>query len=716
MLLTRKLIEIRGILLSIDHGEALQLPNIVVIGSQSSGKSSVLEAIVGKEFLPKGNNMVTRRPIELTLIHTPPTTANPKPQTFAEFPALGQGHITDFSLVQQTLTDLNLSVPASQTISDDPIELRIHSPNVPDLSLVDLPGYIQISSMDQPDELKDKIASLCKKYIKAPNIILAVCSADVDLANSPALRASRKVDPLGLRTIGVVTKMDLVEPERAADVISNERYPLALGYVGVVCKASGKSKDKSGEKSLIGPIQKQEENFFGANKEHFNKPGIQFGMATLKRRLMQVLEESMSSSLHGISNAVAVELEEASYQFKVQYNDRTISAESYVAEVMDQLKGKLQEFSKTLNKAETRRMLKESLDQKVLDILAQMYWNDSKSAELSKLATDGVKGNADDILDQVWKHKLDASTSALTKSGIGRASTQLVVEAIRSHVSTIANAPPLSSHPRAAEQIIALADAILRDRYAITSDQVENCLKPFKYEIEMEDKEWDVGKTRSIDLIETELKMCDKALKDISDAVGWRKLKNAMDYVKEVEKREKRKRERRRNNEPEPEDDKDPNRVVYNPNLLVKAREAMFLTTRSSALKLRIAALKSRRCKGGPDNKGLCPEIFLNVVADKLAYTAVMFINIELLAEFFYQFPREIDNRLSYDLDRSEISRFARENPAVKKHLDLQERKEKLELVMEKLDSLVKLQAEQKHGGQARPSARERKGLFGLFS
>ena len=70
--MTGEVIEVRNILKTVDHeSDSLTLPSIVVIGSQSSGKSSVLEAIVGHEFLPKGNNMVTRRPIELTLIHTP---------------------------------------------------------------------------------------------------------------------------------------------------------------------------------------------------------------------------------------------------------------------------------------------------------------------------------------------------------------------------------------------------------------------------------------------------------------------------------------------------------------------------------------------------------------------------------------------------------------------------------------------------------------------
>ncbi|CAJ0824906.1 14442_t:CDS:1 [Entrophospora sp. SA101] len=98
-------------------------------------------------------------------------------------------------------------------------------------------------------------------------------------------------------------------------------------------------------------------------------------------------------------------------------------------------------------------------------------------------------------------------------------------------------------------------------------------------------------------------------------------------------------------------------------------------------LKYRLAALKSRQCKL-PENKQFCPEAFLNVVAEKLTYTAVMFIQVELLNEFFFQFPREVDNRLIYDLDRKQILSFAKENPYICKHLELQERKRKLEEVM----------------------------------
>jgi hypothetical protein len=523
--------------------------------------------------------MVTRRPIELTLIHTPPTPSDPTPVTFAEFPSLGPGHITDFNIVQQTLLDLNLSVPAIECVSDSPIELRIHSPDVPDLSLVDLPGYVQISSMDQPEELKDKINKLCDKYIRSPNIVLAVCAADVDLANSPALRASRKVDPLGMRTIGVITKMDLVQPEVGAAILANERYPLALGYVGVVSKAAkakgGEGKIGKKNSATMGnlsiEIREQEENFFGSNKEAFSNEGMLVGTDTLKRRLMHVLEESMAASLHTISNAVALELEEASYQFKVQYNDRSISAEGYVAETMDHLKGRIHELSKGYSKTEVRKLLKSALDERVLDVLAQLYWTDPKASELNKLASDSSLSAAD--LDTYWLRKLDASSSALTKSGVGRLSTQLVVDAIRSRLESLSSEEPLIHHPGAAERVNATASAILRERFSLTSDQVENSVKPFKYEVEVEPKEWEDGRVKSLALLQRELAMCEGALNKIRDNVGGRKLRGAMEYVGEVEETERRRRERRREaraggEEIEEDDLTDPNRPVYNPALL----------------------------------------------------------------------------------------------------------------------------------------------------
>ncbi|KAI9499410.1 P-loop containing nucleoside triphosphate hydrolase protein [Zychaea mexicana] len=682
MMLTKKLIEIRSILLSIDHNETLKLPSIVVVGSQSSGKSSVLEAIVGHEFLPKGSNMVTRRPIELTLIHTPG-----EDEEYGEFPQLGLGKMNDFKKIQKTLVDMNMAVSDTECVSEQPIELRVYSPNVPDLTLIDLPGYIQISNKNQPETLKTKIEDLCEKYIRGPNIILAVCAANVDLANSPALRASRKCDPLGLRTIGVITKMDLVPPEHGAGVLRNADYPLHLGYIGVVCRSP---ENVTG--NMTSALIRNEEAFF-QNHLIYNQRDIQVGTATLRHKLMNVLEQSMGRSLYSIVDAVQQELEEARYQFKVQYNDRRVTAESYVAETIDSLKHNFKDFATRFGKPQVRHEVRTMLEQRVLDICAEHYWSDPKIAELPKASLDDI----------YWLYKVDLASSALTKSGIGRSTTQLVVDVLMSNMERLANADPFSYHPETRKQVMSFTSEILRSKFLTTSDQVENTIKPYKYEVEVTDMEWSDGVKRAVTLLEQELDMCDQMTNSLKNAVGKKKLKSAIKYLLDQEREDGRRQERLRQIAEEGGqateeqlfglDDEDAIKPFYNAKILEKAKDALFLRDRAMILKYRIAALKSRQCKSA-DNKQYCPEAFLNVIAEKLTYTAVMFIQVELLNEFFFQFPREVDNRLVYQMNRRQILQFARENPPIQKHLDLQERKNKLEDVMDKLSYLVKRQAD----------------------
>ena len=110
---------------------------------------------------------------------------------------------------------------------------------------------------------------------------------------------------------------------------------------------------------------------------------------------------------------------------------------------------------------------------------------------------------------------------------------------------------------------------------------------------------------------------------------------------------------------------------------------------------MRLRATKSKQC-ASKTNKYYCPEIFLDVVADKLTSTAVLFLNVELLSEFYYNFPRELDAKLGRHLSDSEIERFAREDPKIRSHLDVIKRKEMLELVLEKMESLRMLEGREK--------------------
>lgn len=117
-------------------------------------------------------------------------------------------------------------------------------------------------------------------------------------------------------------------------------------------------------------------------------------------------------------------------------------------------------------------------------------------------------------------------------------------------------------------------------------------------------------------------------------------------------------------------------------------------------------------------NKYHCPEVFLDAVATKLASTAVLFLNVELLSEFYYNFPRELDTRLGRHLSEEDVEKFAKEDPKIKKHLEVIRRKELLELVLDKMESLRQLEG--REGQRSKPGSKKggsekEKGRWGLF-
>lgn len=130
---------------------------------------------------------------------------------------------------------------------------------------------------------------------------------------------------------------------------------------------------------------------------------------------------------------------------------------------------------------------------------------------------------------------------------------------------------------------------------------------------------------------------------------------------------------------------------------------------------MRLLAVRSKQCSS-KKNKYFCPEIFLDVVADKLTSTAVLFLNVELLSEFYYHFPRELDSRLGRHLSDAEVERFAREDPRIRRHLDVIQKKEMLELVLQKIESLRQLEGRNKANSQQRsPLSKDRGKSWRLF-
>nr|GMD81198.1 dynamin-related protein 1E-like [Ipomoea batatas] len=208
------------------------LPTIVVLGGQSSGKSSVLESIVGRDFLPRGSGIVTRRPLILQLYKI-----EPGQQEYAQFLHSGNRRFTDFSLVRKEIQDETDRVTGkTKQISPLPINLSIYSPNVVNLTLVDLPGLTKVAVEGQPESIVREIEDMVRSYVEKPNcIILAITPANQDVATSDAIKIAREVDPSGERTIGVLTKIDLMDKGTNAldhlESVIKARIPAILSLI-----------------------------------------------------------------------------------------------------------------------------------------------------------------------------------------------------------------------------------------------------------------------------------------------------------------------------------------------------------------------------------------------------------------------------------------------------------------------------------------------------
>ncbi|XGW25509.1 hypothetical protein V3C99_006714 [Haemonchus contortus] len=225
--------------------DQIQLPQIVVIGSQSAGKSSVLENLVGRDFLPRGIGIVTRRPLILHLSHVPADDECRRRKSdgsmitddWAMFEHTGNKIFTDFSLVRKEIeNETDRVTGTNKGISPIPIILRIYSKNVVNLSLVDLPGITKIPVGDQPPNIEEQIREMLITYISNPSsIILAVTPANQDFATSEPIKMAREVDPEGQRTLAVLTKLDLMDQGTdAMDVLMGKIVPVKLGIIGVV--------------------------------------------------------------------------------------------------------------------------------------------------------------------------------------------------------------------------------------------------------------------------------------------------------------------------------------------------------------------------------------------------------------------------------------------------------------------------------------------------
>ena len=223
----------------------VQLPQLIVCGDQSSGKSSVLEAVSGVRF-PTKDNLCTRFATELILRRAPTTSATAAILPGSERSDEEKKKLLEFKTPTVQINDFPSLVDAAKdamglnsdtkAFSDDVLRVEISGPRQPHLTLVDLPGLIHAENKQQSAKDVRLVQSLVRSYMaNTRSIILAVVSAKNDYANQIVTKLARDVDPGGLRTLGIITKPDTLhvgsESETAfLNLARNEDVVFRLGW------------------------------------------------------------------------------------------------------------------------------------------------------------------------------------------------------------------------------------------------------------------------------------------------------------------------------------------------------------------------------------------------------------------------------------------------------------------------------------------------------
>mmetsp|Transcript_7648 Transcript_7648/g.28161 ORF Transcript_7648/g.28161 Transcript_7648/m.28161 type:complete len:614 (-) Transcript_7648:640-2481(-) len=280
------------------------LPQIAVVGGQSAGKSSVLEAVVGKDFLPRNAGICTRRPLVFNLVKSD--------DEYGEFGHLKGRKLRNFEDVRKEIeAETDRAVGKGRNVSPVPIYLTVYSPDVVNLTLVDLPGLTKVATEGQSESIVHEIEDMVKEYVSKPNcIMLTVSPANADLANSDGLRLAKEVDPTGERTFGVLTKLDLMdEGTDAREILMGDTYKTRFPFVGVVNRSQ---KDLNGNMDMVTARRKEKEYF--ETHPQYKDISFRMGTAFLAKSLGDHLLAVIKEKVPMITNLVNTQAEELEKQ------------------------------------------------------------------------------------------------------------------------------------------------------------------------------------------------------------------------------------------------------------------------------------------------------------------------------------------------------------------------------------------------------------------
>ncbi|KAF5676955.1 RBTMx2-like protein [Fusarium denticulatum] len=229
------------------------LPQLVVVGDQSSGKSSLLESVTGIPFL-RGQTLCTRHATQISSrrqdVESVNISINPGPNASEDH----RKHLEAFRRTESSssefrlhFTDImkkaheqmglrsDLSKGQGAIFSEDVLKVEIYGPQEDLLTIIDVPGMSRVAGDGTTKDDMEMVNNLVRKYIKDERtIILAVLPSNVDIATQEILQLAEEFDKNGERTIGILTKPDLVTKKGAqdavCDLVKGKRRPLTLGY------------------------------------------------------------------------------------------------------------------------------------------------------------------------------------------------------------------------------------------------------------------------------------------------------------------------------------------------------------------------------------------------------------------------------------------------------------------------------------------------------
>ncbi len=363
ILQNRKLIDMANKLSSLYSNKSIKIPQLVVVGTQSAGKSSVLNAITQMDILPTGKNMVTRTPIKLELNYSTNNGINIQFGYYTDgiFKKQNEFNLIEMSRVEETRIRENIEeftkqyAGSEKGISFKEIVIKITSQDVPNLTLIDLPGLVMVACTDQgqPEDIKTQIKDLIKYYIIQENtIIMGVLPARCDIEVDSALELIKQYDQKGERTIGIMTKIDLMnENTDISNYLKNDiSNDLKLHYGYFAVKNKNKMELTYKESNI------EECEYFNNHPIYSKLDKSKMGITNLSIYLSNILLNEIKKLIPNIRGQlveklmnVNKELDSLGTHINIDENNKNFILNLYISNFVQTYRESLENFSNSLN-------------------------------------------------------------------------------------------------------------------------------------------------------------------------------------------------------------------------------------------------------------------------------------------------------------------------------------------------------------------------------